>query len=67
MKRRLLATSHAGRYLYWLDEADLYVYQYDRQNRTWIGWLCAVSIWENVFSKSENIAPFTGQLTVCFG
>jgi hypothetical protein len=49
--RKLLATSHDGRYSYWL-APDRYVYQFDERDEVWIGWICAQSVWEIAWSKS---------------
>ena len=50
--RKLVATSHDGRYAYYLDSRDLYIYQWSVAEVRWIGWLCALSVWEATFSKS---------------
>ena len=42
--RKLVGSSHGGRYTYWLDK-DRYVYQFDMVEKKWIGWLCAESSW----------------------
>lgn len=54
MKRTKLASSHDGRYTYWLDR-DRYVYQRDERMDKWLGWLCAESVWETVFSRAKWI------------
>ena len=52
--RNLVATSHDGRYAYYLDNRDLYIYQWSVAEVRWIGWLCALSVWEATFSKSGS-------------
>jgi hypothetical protein len=53
---RKVATSNGGRYSYWLNVRDLYVYQRDDTTGAWGGWLCALPVWEAVFSKSPQFA-----------
>lgn len=50
MKRKLVATSHAGAYSYHVDE-DRYIYQRREADGVWIGWLCSLPAWEFTFSK----------------
>ena len=52
--RRLVATSHDRKYGYYLDARDLYVYQWSVAEAKWIGWLCALSVWDATFSKSGS-------------
>ena len=44
-ERKLVGTSHDGRYTYHLD-ADRYVYQRSETDGEWIGWICAQSVFE---------------------
>ena len=53
MERKKVATSHAGRYSYWLD-ADNYVYQYNEETKTWVGWLCSAPVWERWSQLPEH-------------
>jgi len=50
--RTKLATSHEGRYSYWLDPTDRYIYQRDERTSEWIGWMCAQSVWETGFGSA---------------
>jgi len=50
--RKLLATSHEGKYSYWQD-ADNYIYQHDDREGRWLGWLCSLSAWEKTFCKCD--------------
>ena len=43
--RKLVATSHDGRYAYYLDSRDLYIYQFSLIGLVWVGWLCTVAVW----------------------
>ena len=52
--RKLVATSHDGRYAYYLDSRDLYIYQLSLLSQVWVGWLCTVAVWDAVFSKSDS-------------
>lgn len=52
--RKKLATSHEGKYSYWLDK-DLYIYQRNEETGQWIGWLCSITPWENTFSRASWI------------
>lgn len=52
-RRRLVATSHDGRYAYYSDVKDRYVYQFRLADCVWIGWLCSLAAWESAFSKSS--------------
>jgi len=45
-KREKIGVSRDGKYTYWLDRRDLYVYQFNEVNREWNGWLCAYSSWD---------------------
>lgn len=54
MTRQKLASSHSGRYTYWLDR-DRYVYQRDERSGDWCGWLCHESAWESAFGRSKGM------------
>jgi hypothetical protein len=54
MNRVKLATSHEGKYSYWSDP-DLYVYQRNELTGQWIGWLCTLAAWEDVFRHIDWI------------
>ena len=46
--RTKVATSHEGKYSYWLDR-DQYVYQYNHELEQWQGYLCSLAAWERSF------------------
>ena len=46
MKRTRIATSHEGKYSYWRDDQDRYIYQRNEFTGEWIGWYCALSSWD---------------------
>ena len=52
--RKLVATSHDKKYAYYLDNRDLYIYQWSVAESRWIGYLCTMSVWEATFSKSGS-------------
>ena len=52
--RKLVATSHDKQYEYYLDKRDLYIYQWSVAEARWIGYLCALSVWEATSSKSGS-------------
>ena len=59
MERELVATSHHGRYTYWIDRNDRYVYQRNGVDGAWLGYLCSEPAWESVFSCGVTIGPYS--------
>jgi hypothetical protein len=41
--RERIGVSHEGKYSYWLDTSDRYIYQKNEVTGEWIGWICAES------------------------
>lgn len=52
--RELVATSHGYRFSYWKDFTDRYIYQFDEIGKVWVGWLCALSTWEDGFFRTAS-------------
>lgn len=57
--RTKLATSHDGKYSYWLDTGDRYVYQRNEISNCWVGWYCAQSAWDLGMGRAQWITPVT--------
>ena len=63
-QRKLVGQSHEAKYSYWTDP-DGYVYQRHGLDGDWIGWLCALPVWESVFSKATWMHLWRGVDTLC--